>query len=160
MPPDSPLAGLAHAIQLAVAPVFLLSGIAGLLGVLTNRLARVIDRSRMLEMMQGGLMIDPTATERGTAELRVLRVRVRHINRAITLCTYSALLIAAVVAVLFVGAVGDADLTLVVSGAFVLAMLALIAGLSSFLREIHVATKHYREDARQVAATTGTARNP
>jgi hypothetical protein len=144
--PESPLAGLAHAIQLAVAPVFLLSGIAGLLGVLTNRLARVIDRARQLEVMPGR---EQAANVRAANELRVLRIRVAHANRVITLCTYSALLIAGVVATLFVGAVAEADLTIVVSAAFVLAMLALIAGLTSFLREIHVATRHYRDDARQ-----------
>jgi hypothetical protein len=143
MQPETPIAALGHAIQLAVAPVFLLSGIAGLLGVLTNRLARVIDRSRHLEE-------SPRATDaRVATELRVLRIRVHHINRAITLCTYAALLVAGVVATLFVGAIALAAVTRVVAVAFVLAMLALIAGLSSFLREIHVATRHYRESARR-----------
>jgi hypothetical protein len=142
MLPETPIAGLAHAIQLAVAPVFLLSGIAGLLGVLTNRLARVIDRSRQLE---GIAAVDQYVS----AELRVLRVRVTHINRAITLCTYAALLVAGVVGTLFLGAFAEVDLARVIATAFVVAMLALIAGLSSFLREIHVATKHYREDARR-----------
>ena len=145
---DSPLAGLAHAIQLAVAPVFLLSGIAGLLGVLTNRLARVIDRSRTLESVLPSASID---VARRTTELRVLRTRVQYINRAITLCTYSALLIAGTVAAMFVGAVAEADLTIAVAAAVVLAMLALIAGLTSFLGEIHVATRHYRADAREPA---------
>jgi Protein of unknown function (DUF2721) len=153
MPPETPIAGLAHAIQLAVAPVFLLSGIAGLLGVLTSRLARIIDRSRQLEASL------PTAVRPADAgaeaELRVLTVRVRHINRAITLCTYAALLVAGVVATLFIGAVAAMDLTRVVAAAFVLAMLALIAGLTSFLREIHVATRHYREDARRIAGAGG-----
>jgi uncharacterized protein DUF2721 len=154
MPPDTPIASLAHAIQLAVAPVFLLSGIAGLLGVLTSRLARIIDRSRQLEKSAG---VEQPTDVRAAAELRVLTVRVRHINRAITLCTYAALLVAAVVATLFVGAVALVDLTRVVAVAFVLAMLALIAGLSSFLREIHVATRHYRDDAQRVGGAAGPA---
>jgi hypothetical protein len=154
MPPDTPIASLAHAIQLAVAPVFLLSGIAGLLGVLTSRLARIIDRSRQLEKSAG---VEQPTDARAAAELRVLTVRVRHINRAITLCTYAALLVAAVVATLFVGAVALVDLTRVVAVAFVLAMLALIAGLSSFLREIHVATRYYREDAQRVGGAAGPA---
>jgi hypothetical protein len=40
---------VAHAIQLAVAPVFLLSGIGAILAVMTNRLGRIIDRARVLE---------------------------------------------------------------------------------------------------------------
>ena len=46
---------IVHAIQLAIAPVFLLSGIAALLGVMANRLARIIDRARMLEQTWAGL---------------------------------------------------------------------------------------------------------
>jgi hypothetical protein len=152
MTPETPITGLAHAIQLAVAPVFLLSGIAALLGVLTNRLARIIDRARQLEDR-----VARAADARAEAELRVLRLRVRHINRAITLCTYAALLIAGVVATLFVGAFAALDLTVVVAAAFVFSMLALIAGLSSFLREIHVATRHYREAARHVTGADGPA---
>jgi hypothetical protein len=155
MPPDSPLAGLAHAIQLAVAPVFLLSGIAGLLGVLTNRLTRVIDRSRALEALPPGG--EQATHASATNELRVLHARVQFVNRAITLCTYSALLIAGVVATLFVGVLTEVDLTIAVSAAFVLAMLTLIAGLVSFLAEIHVATRHYRTNERQV---TGAAAPP
>ena len=49
MPDGGALTGIAHAIQLAIAPVFLLTGIASLLGVMANRLARVIDRGRVLE---------------------------------------------------------------------------------------------------------------
>lgn len=49
MPPESGLTEIAHVIQLAVAPVFLLTGVAGILSVLTNRLARIIDRARVLE---------------------------------------------------------------------------------------------------------------
>ena len=141
------MVGLGHAIQLAIAPVFLLSGIGALLGVLTQRLARIIDRSRRLEEA-------PTAAELADGELaadelRVLRVRVELVNRAITLCTYAALMVAGVVATLFVGAIAGFGLTWLISTAFVLAMVALIAGLSSFLREIHVATRHYREHVRR-----------
>ena len=44
-----------HAIQLAIAPVFLLTGIASLLGVMANRLARIIDRARALEQRWASL---------------------------------------------------------------------------------------------------------
>lgn len=147
--PDPSVAGLAHAIQLALAPVFLLSGIAALLGVLTQRLARVIDRARRIEEKA----IESNSRE--AVELLVLRERVRRVNGAITLCTYAALMIAGVVATLFLGAVARVDVALVVAAAFVLAMLALIAGLTSFLREIHIATRHYREERRN-ASIPGT----
>lgn len=136
--PPSTLDGLAHAIQLAVAPVFLLSGIAALLAVLTNRLARIIDRLRSLDDD------DPSAAP----EAALLGRRIRAINRAITFCTYAALLVAGVVATMFVGVVFRVDLTAVVATAFVLAMGALIAGLTSFLAEIHLTTRHWRDELR------------
>lgn len=136
--PPSTLDGLAHAIQLAVAPVFLLSGVAALLAVLTNRLARIIDRLRSLDDD------DPAAAP----EAALLGRRIRAINRAITFCTYAALLVAGVVATMFVGVVFRVDLTAVVATAFVLAMGALIAGLTSFLAEIHLTTRHWRDALR------------
>ena len=146
MPIDATIPSLAHAIQLAVAPVFLLSGVGAFLGVLTTRLGRVSDRLRPLEERAG---------RANAAELRVLRQRVLVINRAITRCTYSALLVAGVVAAMFVGAVARIELAPAIAVAFIFAMLALIAGLTSFLREIHVATRHYREQAAAAGARDG-----
>ena len=140
-PPDVAISGLAHAIQLSVAPVFLLSGIGAFLGVLTNRLARIIDRARVVG---AGSKDDPDAVA-ARAELPVLAARARHINRAIGFCTYSALLVASVVAALFVGAFAGFDLTVLVAIAFIAAMATLIGGLLSFLAEIHVAIRYIRD---------------
>jgi len=144
MQPDSAISGLAHTIQLSVAPVFLLTGVAAFLGVLTSRLARIIDRTRALEALRAA-----AGTTDGSVlvELRSLRVRAQLINRAIGMCTYCALLVAAVVAALFVAAVAGIDLTLLVAAAFVAAMLTLIAGLLSFLWEVHHAIRQMRRDA-------------
>jgi len=49
MPPEERIAAIAHVIQLSIAPVFLISGVATFLSVLTNRLARIVDRARVLE---------------------------------------------------------------------------------------------------------------
>lgn len=126
---------LAHVIQLAVAPVFLLTGIGALLGVLTNRLSRVIDRSRVIE---GAVPCDDTALEEMVArEFRMLALRGRLINRAIILCTTSALLICIVIAALFIGAFLNIDMSIPIGVLFVVAMLSLVVGLIHFLREIH-----------------------
>ena len=155
MQTETPIAGLAHAIQLAVAPVFLLSGIAALLNVLTSRLARIIDRARTLERgvpspeapAASGAPTMPAAPDAGAAhaELVVLRARTHLINRAIGLCTYSALLVAGVVAALFLGSFVRVGLSAAVAVAFVAAMLALIGGLVSFLREVHLSTRWLRQ---------------
>src|SRR5690242_15022569 len=96
MSPDSHLATVASVIQLAIAPVFLLSGIAALLAVLANRLGRIIDRARALEVS-----ISPD--DGVLAELEALSRRARMINWSITLATTGALLVCAVIVVLFLG---------------------------------------------------------
>ena len=119
-----------HVIQLAVAPVFLLTGIGAILGVLVNRLGRVVDRFRALEKH------DVAAD----AEMGILERRARLIHWAISLCTLGALLICIVIATLFVGASLGVDVSAVIAGLFILAMATLILGLLCFLREIYLAT--------------------
>jgi hypothetical protein len=132
------LGDVGHIIQLATAPVFLLTGVGTNLLVLTNRLGRIIDRSRVLEDR-----ID-TAGEPGRAqclaEIRILYRRARLINRAITLSTICALLICVVIAALFVGDALHLQLAAFIAMLFVLAMLALIGSFIYLLREIFVAT--------------------
>jgi hypothetical protein len=143
VPPDTGITAVAHAIQLAVAPVFLLSGVAGLLAVLTNRLARVIDRSRALAAPIATHAPDTPAVQR---ERQTLARRAKFISRAIALCTISALLICAVIATLFVGAFARFDASVPVALLFVAAMVALFVGLLAFLREVFLATANLRSD--------------
>jgi hypothetical protein len=137
---------LAQVIQLAVAPVFLLAGIAGLLGVLSTRLGRIIDRARVIERRV------PRAKREEqrqllNAETASLWQRIDLINWAIRLCVTAALLICLVIVTLFVGALlrpQDFNVAILIASLFVLAMLLLIAGLVFLLREIHAATRQMR----------------
>ncbi|MEQ1559673.1 MAG: DUF2721 domain-containing protein [Methyloglobulus sp.] len=138
---ELPVTTIAHAIQLAVAPVFLLTGVAGILSVLTNRLGRIIDRSRFLE--DKSLPIDETH-KAIHVELRSLKQRARLIHLAIGLCTTSLLLICSVVAVLFLGSFITLNMGVVIASLFVTAMLCLIAALLNFIGEIYLATVHVR----------------
>ena len=124
------LSTVSHVIQLAVAPVFLLTGIGAILSVLTGRLGRLVDRFRALSETRETL---PAAQSR---ELAILTVRARWVHWAITLCTASALFVAIVIAALFMGAVVDINPSRVVSILFIIAMSSLIIGLGCFLREI------------------------
>jgi len=128
---------VAHVIQLAVAPVFLLTGVGAILGVLVNRLGRVVDRFRTLE---SGLVAAATAQPGYAVEMEILSRRARMIHWAIGLCTGCALLVCIVIAALFVSSVTTADLSGVVAALFIAAMLTLVAGLLCFLREIALAT--------------------
>jgi hypothetical protein len=130
-----------HAVQLALTPVFLLTGIAGILNVMAGRLARIIDRGRALtEMPQ-------PAHLQGQALRPVLQVleRRRHLaSAAIAACTLAALLVCMVVLALFLDVLLTADLKWLVGLLFAGSALALIVGLAYFLREVHLATQTVR----------------
>lgn len=125
---------VAHVIQQAVAPVFLLTGIGSILGVLTNRLGRAVDRFRRLNELKD------TATATQDREMHTLSRRARWIHWAISLCTLSALCICLSIAALFIGVELSLDLSESVALLFVAAMMTLIGGLLCFLREIALAT--------------------
>lgn len=134
---------VALAIQQAVAPVFLLTGVGAILGVMTSRLGRTVDRFRRLGEN------DP---DKHNQEMAVLSQRARWIHWAISLCTLCALFISISIVALFAGVALAIDLSDVVAMLFVAAMLALISGLLCFLREIALATgiidiRKYRNDA-------------
>lgn len=129
---------IAHAIQFAVAPVFLLTSLGAILSVLSARIGRIVDRARELEGHLPG--IDGPLSDTVTAELAVMSRRARLANRAIGCCTICALLICTVIVVLFIGAILGIDVSTGIALLFIGAMLALVVGLLTFLREIHLAT--------------------
>src|SRR5512139_3343195 len=92
------IAAVSHVIQLSLAPVFLLLGIGSMLSVMTNRLARVVDRARSAEAHFQELAPEDVGSH--NAHLSTLSVRAKLINRAITFCTFTALLVCAVVAIM------------------------------------------------------------
>ena len=130
---------IGHVIQLAIAPVFLLTGVATKLTVLMNRLARIIDRTRDLkiELRKGP---DAECSE----ELDVLYQRWRLINYAITSSTGCGLLICLIIACLFLGDTTNLPLDRYVAGMFVVAMVTLIASFIFLLREVTVSFRYMR----------------
>ena len=138
---------ISHAIQLAIAPVFLLTGIAGLLGVMANRLARVIDRARTFEDRWSEL--DAAAKAAAMSEVRNLERRRMVISWSINFCTAAALLICLVIVSLFVEEFFGKNLRLLAGALFVMAMLTVVCGLSCFLREVYLATHTTSIDPRR-----------
>jgi hypothetical protein len=145
---DIQISTVAHAIQLSVAPVFLLSGIGAILAVMTNRLGRIIDRARVLEDRIEHASPDGAAAIE--ADLDTLTRRARLIGPAITLCTGTALLVCTVIAVLFLSTFLHFDASVSIALLFVAAMVAFFLGLLWFLREIFVATSNLRIASRRV----------
>ena len=133
---------LAKAIQLALAPVFLLTGIGALLGVMTGRLARIMDRGRAFA--EGKVRLVPTDHASIALERHNLEPRRRLTSIAITATTIAALLVCVVIAALFVEVMLETPLKWLISAFFAAAMLALVIGLAFFLREVHLAMRTVR----------------
>jgi hypothetical protein len=145
--PLSNLGDIAHVIQLAIAPVFLLTGVGTLLAVLSNRLGRAVDRSRVLENLVPQMAGDALAFAQ--AELTLISRRTRLIYGAVVLAVTCALLICVLIAVAFIDAFMTINLAKLMGALFVLAMLALIASLGAFLREIFLAVDSARQAMRR-----------
>jgi hypothetical protein len=129
-------------IQIAVAPVFLLSGVGVMLSVFTGRLSRIVDRARVLEERLGaaGRPYDNDVQ----FELDTLSLRSRVIDRAISLGICAGMLVCMVIVALFVGDLLVIELSILIAALFVLAMLAFIGAFTCFLREVLIATANLR----------------
>ena len=144
---SAPPLDIAHLIQLAVGPVFLLSGIGVTLGVFTTRLARIVDRARAAEQERESVQ-DPARLARLTHRLQVLGRRSRYISSAITLATLSALLVATTVVLLFANAILNLQLAIAIAVVFAASTISLTGALLVFLIEVRLATVTLRIDSR------------
>jgi hypothetical protein len=142
--PLSNLNDITHVIQLAIAPVFLLTAVAAIIGVLSNRLARIVDRIRVLEERQPAT----ENPERLLRELDLLDRRLRLVYLAVACAVSCALLVGLLIVVAFFDAFVKLDLTKIIGALFVLAMIAFITALVVFLREIFLAVNTAHRNTR------------
>ena len=134
---DSHVFDITRVIQLAVAPVFLLTAIGTIINALANRLGRAVDRRRTLEEMlpdHDGLKLAEMQSE-----LRILRKRIKLVLWSMALSVLSALLVCLLIGTAFVGAFISLDLSRPVAMLFFIAVLALSVGLVLFMREVFLA---------------------
>jgi len=125
---------ISQLIQLSVAPVFLLAGVAGLMNVFTGRLTRIIDRVDKLEKQK---LEDDFSPEFLAKRHKFLSMRMENINLAIFFGTSTGLLIAVVILTLFFNFLYGLDGSTIIAIEFILAMLCLIVSLIVFLKEIY-----------------------
>jgi NADH:ubiquinone oxidoreductase subunit 3 (subunit A) len=137
---------IAGVIQLAVAPVFMLTAVGTIIAALNIRLGRAVDRRRDLEERLSRMSADeaPFARE----ELAVIARRIRFVYLAILFAVVSGLFICLLIAGAFLGAFVRADLSYTLGAMFVFAVLALVCGLLFFLREIFLAVSTPRHVPR------------
>jgi hypothetical protein len=143
MPPEAHVSDIAHTIQLAVAPVFLLTALGTILGVFANRLGRIVDRTRALTERVAKLA--PAEADASViGELRLLAKRRHIVNYAITCATFAALCVCLLIASAFFGFMLHVNLAQLLAMLFIAAMAAFIAALVCFLREVLVAVASTR----------------
>jgi len=142
----APLTDISHVIQLAIAPVFLLTGVGTILNVLTGRLARAVDRRRVLVAALPGL--DAALAELAWRELGDQERRIRLVYVAISLSVACALLVCLLISITFIDAFAAWNLGKLVAALFVLALIALTGSLAVFMREIFLAVSTVRTPIR------------
>jgi len=135
---------IAQVIQLAVAPVFLLTGIAGILSVLSMRLGRITDRARLLERRMTHIAADAGRSVMHR-ESTLLWRRIRMVTWAIRLSVGAALLICLVVMTLFLGDFALFDMGLLIAALFVVAMVLMVLGLLLLLLEVSISSRNMRQ---------------
>ena len=133
-----------------MAPVFLLTGIAGLLGVMANRLARIIDRAREVGRRKGSF--DAATVSLARAELTSLERRRHLASWAINFCTGAALLVCTVIVTLFIKEFLGTELKWLAGALISAEMLSVIAGLSCFQAEVYAATHSSQIDVQALDA--------
>lgn len=133
---------IAHTIQLALAPVFVLVAIGNILNILSTRLGRTVDRARQLQQMHG----TTTGEEHDivVAEIRTVDRRIGVITRSIRLLVIACLSIGMTVSILFVEEIADYRLEQVAAGFFFVAIALLMWGLTLFLHEVQIAAASLR----------------
>jgi len=130
----TPLNDISHVIQLAIAPVFMLTAIGTVINVLAGRLGRSVDRRRALVAALPKLGVDVADVARAEVEFEVRRIRL--IYHAITMAVMSALLVCVLIALAFIDAFVEQNFGKLIAALFILSIVALIASLMIFLREI------------------------
>ena len=131
---------ISYGIQLAVAPVFLLTAVSGMIGVVANRLARVVDRARFIEeRLKQPAQSDEV--DKDYVELSQLRTRGLLANSAIALLTLCAFLIGVTIIVLFLGEAIDFQMLRVSVGSFLAGIVCFLLALVCFMTETLIATR-------------------
>ena len=128
------LTDIGHVIQLAIAPVFMLTAIGTVINVLAGRLGRAVDRRRVLVAALPGLAAELAELTQSEVGFEVRRIRLIYL--AISMAVLSGLLVCVLISLAFIDAFVAMDFAKLIAALFILAMVALIASLTIFLREI------------------------
>src|SRR5687767_1488834 len=137
---------IAGVLQLAVAPVFMLTAVGTIIAALNIRLGRAVDRRRDLEerLHRIGAEEMPSARD----ELGTIARRIRFVYLSILFAVVSGLFVCLLIAGAFIAAFVRTDISTTLGAMFVFAVLALTVSLLLFLREIFLAVSTPRHVPR------------
>lgn len=125
-------------IQLAITPVILITGIGSLLLTMTNRLGRVVDRTRILAGQARGAHGNVQEQAHIEAQLRIMYRRAGLVRRAVSLAALSMVCSGLLVVAIFADVLTGSGLAVFIMALFTLSIACLLAGLAYFLRDIHL----------------------
>ena len=132
---------LTRILQLSITPVALISGVGLLLLSMTNRLGRVIDRSRDTRALMRSAESDDVAP---TEELSLLLRRARLLLYAIALVTSSMFLAVLMVVALFAMHFFAGSLYTIILLLFGLCLTCLVAATACFLSDVILSIRWLR----------------
>ncbi len=136
----SEIGTVTHGIQLAVAPVFLLTAVSGMIGTVAGRLARIIDRARLLEdRIETASPDNPMIA--AYQELERLRLRGWLVNACIAMLTFCAMLIGLTIVALFLGETTEINILRVATVSFLSGVSCFLLALVCFFAETLLATR-------------------
>ena len=141
---NSIITTISSLIELSVAPVFLLAGVAGLLNVFIGRLTRIINKLENLDRLETSTK-DVDKNDSFFKRRAFLVMRMQSTNLAIFFCTVTGLMVALVIITIFCTAVLSFNAYTLISILFIVSMLSLIISLLLFLREIYFTTSYIKE---------------
>ena len=143
---DAHVFDVARVIQLAIAPVFMLTAVASIINALLGRLARAVDRRRAVEGM-----LETSEGEKyaaGLVELRLLGRRIQLVLWSIGFAVLSAILVCLLIGTAFMGAYTSLDLSRTVAILFIASVAALTGCLLLFMREVFLAALSMQHNVR------------
>jgi len=140
--PDFSVSTVAEIVRLALAPVFLLSGIGAFLNVCVTRLSRIVDRTRDVEPLL--LVSRGGEHDRWLGEMAVLDRRMNLVSWATGLTVLSGVLTCLVVALLFAATLTELQFGTAIALLFIASMLTIAAGFAVFLFETRLGARQVR----------------
>ena len=146
---DAHVFDITRVIQLAIAPVFMLTAVASIINALLGRLARAVDRRRVVEAK----VSDGADDHDSMVELRLLARRIQLVLWSIGFAVMSALMVCLLIGTAFMGAYASLDLSRTVAILFIASVVALTGCLLIFMREVFLAalSVHHNVRARRGA---------